>query len=1163
MKKITLFFLAMFAFSLGFSQADCASALTLTPGTPQAGATTTGVGSFSVTNTAPEVNPCSSNYNDLEYWFQYTAVTTGETLDISVTDITSNYYGVFIIDNCPDSSPTCIAQDTNGFSNADLAVTTPSLTAGTVYYIVMTDWIEGTTTFTMNSTVIAAPTCPDPSGMAATGVTSTTADLTWAAGGTEGLWNLAWNGGADFDPLVDTPEDTATGLTSAMYNATGLTAATTYYIYYQADCTGGDTSEWVGPFVGTTLCDVYVPDYTADMSNNPADSCWEEAGSGDPVTGPADLGSGSWYSSNHNGTPSNAINLWLASKSEWIISPEFDLSTSAPSELKVYVALTNSGTSGTGEAMGSDDEVQLLMTTDGGANWTGLQTWAQGTEPTEVGEEIIYDLTAQTGTVQFAFWGSEGTVDDSEDVYFHVSGFTVREIPSCIEPSAFMLDALAQTTADVSWTMGDSETDWDIVYGAPDFDPDTEGTMVDVSTTPEYSFSSLTADTAYEIYVRADCGGGTSVWVGPLSIYTGNCIPVATSTSSYIDGFTTTGALTNVMNTTTGIGTDGYANYYDTVTVESHIDQTVDFSIDIVGTTVGVAIWADFDNDLSFDISETLYTSDGYESSPHSASFTIPNSVANGDYRLRVVIDYNDSDPSEDACSFNFGRGEAEDYKLTITDQPTDTPDWYNIQWIAPTADIPAGSNTSLTVDAFTPITAYAQVYEDGLTNPAGQAAGIECWIGGNGSNTNPGTWSEGDWEAIAYDGDSGNNDEYKFEAVLDFTGTVYVAARWRLNGGPFVYGGNNGPWDGTASNNIELISSPLFANDDCAGATVLTVNADLACGVVTPGTTVDAAYSESDDTTCFGNANDDVWFSFVATSEEHEIEISNVVLVSGTSTDMYFEVLEGTCGSLTNLLCSDPNTNGVSGLTIGNTYLIRVYSYSDTSSQNFDVCVGTPPPPPANDECSNATSLTALPFSESLDATSATNNSGFITACSNTMNDGVWYTFEVTVDGTVDIVISNVVGWDPQVDLYSGDCGALTCVTSADSGGSGGGETISAQAVTVGTYYINVGYYSGFSDSSEGPFQIDVTGTATLSANQFEIAEFKYFPNPVNDNLSLRAQQNIQNVSVLNMLGQEVLRVAPNSISSEVDMSALNAGAYFVKVTINDTTETIKIIRK
>ncbi|WP_449274554.1 T9SS type A sorting domain-containing protein [Lacinutrix gracilariae] len=73
----------------------------------------------------------------------------------------------------------------------------------------------------------------------------------------------------------------------------------------------------------------------------------------------------------------------------------------------------------------------------------------------------------------------------------------------------------------------------------------------------------------------------------------------------------------------------------------------------------------------------------------------------------------------------------------------------------------------------------------------------------------------------------------------------------------------------------------------------------------------------------------------------------------------------------------------------------------------------------------------------------------------------------------------------------------------------------------------------------------------------------FSYFPNPVNNNLTLTAQKDIENIAVYNMLGQEVLRTAPNAVNTEVNMSALQAGAYFVKVTIGNATETVKVIKK
>src|SRR5690606_21852472 len=196
------------------------------------------------------VNPCSTYYNDLEYWFEYTAIETGETLDITVSDLTNTWYGVFVLDNCPDSSPTCVASDTNSSSSADLALTTPALTAGVTYYIVVTDWAQGPTTFTMNSTVNAAPTCFEVTNLDVTVLPGdTSATLTWDVEGSATL-GYNWVVMNEFDdPELDAPVasgSTAVGVTTD--TATGLTAGNDYDFYVQSNCDTNGLSAWAGPY---------------------------------------------------------------------------------------------------------------------------------------------------------------------------------------------------------------------------------------------------------------------------------------------------------------------------------------------------------------------------------------------------------------------------------------------------------------------------------------------------------------------------------------------------------------------------------------------------------------------------------------------------------------------------------------------------------------------------------------------------------------------------------------------------------------------------------------------------------------------------------------------------------------------------------------------------
>ncbi|MDF1673046.1 MAG: T9SS type A sorting domain-containing protein [Vicingaceae bacterium] len=129
--------------------------------------------------------------------------------------------------------------------------------------------------------------------------------------------------------------------------------------------------------------------------------------------------------------------------------------------------------------------------------------------------------------------------------------------------------------------------------------------------------------------------------------------------------------------------------------------------------------------------------------------------------------------------------------------------------------------------------------------------------------------------------------------------------------------------------------------NDEACCATAVTVNTDGTCTLTTPGTVANATPSFNGNT-CFGNDDDDVWFSFVSPGTSVDISLLNV---AGSTTDLYHAVYGGTCNATgASLICSDPNNSTVTGLIAGNTYFIRVYTYTGTGGQNttFDVCVST-----------------------------------------------------------------------------------------------------------------------------------------------------------------------------------------------------------------------------
>jgi hypothetical protein len=224
------------------------------------------------------------------------------------------------------------------------------------------------------------------------------------------------------------------------------------------------------------------------------------------------------------------------------------------------------------------------------------------------------------------------------------------------------------SSASLAWTAGGAETAWNIEYGPFGFVQGT-GTVV-TSNTTSATITGLTPNTNYSFYVQADCADeGTSFVIGPVSFLTGYCVNTSTSALSYFNAFTTTGGSTNISNTASGYATGGYQDATAMV-VSQYAGGTVNFTTSLVGTTVGVAIWVDWNNNLLFEVSERVYNTGAYVSTA-SGTITVPAGTPVGSYRMRAVMDYNATNPS--ACSPGT-RSETEDYTFAVVALPSCVP---------------------------------------------------------------------------------------------------------------------------------------------------------------------------------------------------------------------------------------------------------------------------------------------------------------------------------------------------------------------------------------------------------------------------------------------------------------------------------------------------------
>jgi hypothetical protein len=399
--------------------------------------------------------------------------------------------------------------------------------------------------------------CPVPSALTATTITATSADLGWTENGTATTWNIEW-GTAGF-----TPTGTA-NIAATMMNPqplSGLTDNTDYEFYVQSDCGGSGTSSWAGPFSFSTPCGTFTPNYLTDFSTY-VPSCWDIAGNGTIQSGPSDIGSSLWGQSGSLAR----INLYTTNRTDWLLSPTFDLSAGGW-ELAVEASANDFNSLTAFNGMGSDDSVQVVISTDGGASWIELYSFNTTTPPILTPTVYSIDLSAYTGTANmFGIRAGDGPVNDAPDYYFNVHSFEIRVPPTCVDPSAIAVANITATSADVSWTAGNgSQNGWEVSVVDAGM-PAMGGTA---SATTTFNATGLTDDSSFDVYVREICGvGDTSGWIGPVSFST----PCGVFTPDYLEDFTNyvpgcweeaTGLLTTSTALTVGTSqwtSDGFAN---------------------------------------------------------------------------------------------------------------------------------------------------------------------------------------------------------------------------------------------------------------------------------------------------------------------------------------------------------------------------------------------------------------------------------------------------------------------------------------------------------------------------------------------------------------------------------------------------------------------------
>lgn len=352
-------------------------------------------------------------------------------------------------------------------------------------------------------------------------------------------------------PPATLPGTIVSGISGNSTTLTGLMPATTYYFSVRENCASTNTSAWSSVASATTACSVVNAPFTenfdsaqwvASGANSQIDPCWtREPGTGSVFAWQVDQGP----------TPTTASS-----------GPSADATSGTPTGKYVFTEATNGTTGAVAELFTPYINLSTVINPvlEFAYHMRGIHVTTLSVAVVRTNGQVInvWSLSGQQQTLAADPWDT-ATVNlsayNNEVVrirFIHTKGggvsgdvaidnVSIKAGPPCFTPQNLAVSNVYDVTATASWITGNSNN-WDLSLGAPGFNPDS-GTVINTSSNP-YNFTTLTPNTAYELYVRDNCGAidGNSAWFGPVAFSTQVCPPTSITSYPYSEDMDTTTA---------------------------------------------------------------------------------------------------------------------------------------------------------------------------------------------------------------------------------------------------------------------------------------------------------------------------------------------------------------------------------------------------------------------------------------------------------------------------------------------------------------------------------------------------------------------------------------------------------------------------------------------
>lgn len=455
------------------------------------------------------------------------------------------------------------------------------------------------------------PTCPGPTNVVVSNITTTTADFSWTAGGTEFDWEyLILPAGSP------APTGSGTDIATNSFTETGLNSGTAYAFWIRAYCSFSDQSNWVGPFNFTTNC-VTVTSFTQNFDGvtSPAfPACWNKVGA---------AGTANTQNTNSNTAP-NTLNIFSSSGTNLAV-----------------VAMQPVSNLGAGT-----HRLRMNMRANFTAN--GVIEFGYLTDPSNAATfVVISSVTASTLTYQqyvitppagsysnFPALRHTGVPANSiliDDVVWEVIPSTP---PSCATNVVATPNATCGNFANsITWDATSGADGYYVTIGTTIGGNEIADT-VDISTT-SYNFTGTVNTTYYYTIVPYNANGpATGCLEQSFTTNANGCYCVSNPSSNDGNG------ISNVQIATTDFPT-GDVTYFDHTATAVDLAQGINANVQVTfqtGFTYHTNIWIDFNDDFTFDPSELVYQGESLAANPTTlnASFIMPAGAPLGNHRMRI-----------------------------------------------------------------------------------------------------------------------------------------------------------------------------------------------------------------------------------------------------------------------------------------------------------------------------------------------------------------------------------------------------------------------------------------------------------------------------------------------------------------------------------------------